>query len=254
MHRHNLDQIAEYAQGSLADETRARALVETCSTCRSEYETQRSIIEMLGATTTAQLSDYERSTLHRDVWTSLRNPTAPKPARSGTWWLGWALGGATVLFLAVGLLGVLDDPADQATDTFSEVDSAVDSDDAGGGDAPQATSAPAAEDGSESAETTVAIAEAATTVQPLESPSAYAAVAEDVRSTDEASLYAFAAEDERLAMSECLVEAGLGDFSAVTGFEELTDLIIAIPTQVTKENATVAFVDPETCMVVRLEE
>jgi hypothetical protein len=215
---------------------------------------QRTMIEMLGATPTAQLSDYERSTLHRDVLTALRNPAPAKSTRSGAWWSGWALGGATVLFIAVGLFGVLDNQDNQTADTVSQAGSALDGEDADGGDAPQVTAAPAAENESESAETTIVVTEDTAAVQQLASPSEYEAVAADVRSSDDASLYAFAAEEERLAMSECLVEAGLGDFSAVTGFEELTDLIIAIPTEVTKENATVAFVNPETCMVVRLEE
>lgn len=251
MHRHNLDLIAEYAQGSLADESRARALVESCATCRTEFETQRSLMNQLAGVGNASLADHERSALHRDVWTELRHPAARQSSRSGAWWSGWVLGGATIAFVAVGLIGVLNNQDDSVVaESSSEAGSALD-----GEDTSEQAVEPTGDEGAESlSETTLAMMEEAASPRGLSDDSAYKALADDVRSAESSSLYAFDDEPDRFAMSECLVEAGLSDFSPVTGFEAITDLIIAVPPDMSVDNASVAFVDPVTCTVVHLEE
>lgn len=250
MHKHNLDLIAEFAQGALADPSRARALVESCDTCHAEYEMQISMMATLLATGSATLSDHERSALHRDIWTELRNPVATRTGRGAAWWSAWVLGGATVVFAVVGLSGVLGND-NQVVESFSEIGSALEGD-----TAPLAVSPTADEDEGAVAETTSTEASESLT-RSLENDAAYKAVADDVRARDDASLYAYEGADEekaRLEHSECLIEAGLGDFSAVTGFEDLTDLIIAIPPTAAAEPFSVAFVDPTNCSVVHLEE
>lgn len=250
MHRHNLDLIAEYAQGTLADESRARELVESCASCRTEFETQQSIKAQLGTVGSARLSDHESSALHRDLWTELRQASAQKPARSMAWWSAWALGGATVVFVAVGLIGTLSGQDSGVDESFSEVGSAL-----SGGDSPTESAERAADNAPVvAAETTTTSAVGDTSESGFADAEAYESMADEVRSSEPTSLYAFADDPDRLAKSECLVEAGLGEYSPITGFEEFTDLIIAVPPDADIDLASVAFVDPETCKVVHLEE
>ncbi len=107
MHEHSLDLIAALADGSLSDETEARALVETCETCRAEYRAQKSVIASLAAVSPPAMTDLEKAALHRDLWTELRSDTAEKRS-SMPWWQRLTYV-AAALFIGVGLVSVLDD-------------------------------------------------------------------------------------------------------------------------------------------------
>ncbi len=69
MHSHELDLIAELASGFLtgADEARAAQFVDSCETCRQEFNTQREIRSVLAAAPTATMSEFERAKLRRSV-------------------------------------------------------------------------------------------------------------------------------------------------------------------------------------------
>ena len=105
MHEHPLDLIAALADGSLGDEAEARALVESCQICRAEYVAQTEVIEWLATVHTVEMTDLEKATLHRDLWTELRNEPAKRSAMP--WWqrLSYVAAG---LLVAVGLVGVLN--------------------------------------------------------------------------------------------------------------------------------------------------
>jgi hypothetical protein len=107
MHRHDFDLIAALADGSLEDESRARALVDECETCRGEYESQRTMLEALKALPAASMSDDERSRLHRDVLTAMtEQPRADVAAEKRSPWLRWAYAVAGV-FIVAGVVGAI---------------------------------------------------------------------------------------------------------------------------------------------------
>jgi hypothetical protein len=108
MHEHPLDLIAALADGSLSDETEARALVETCPECRDEYRAQTEVIGWLAAAPAAEMTDLEKAALHRDLWTELRNEPSKSPATP--WWqrLSYVAAG---LLVTVGLVSVLNNGA-----------------------------------------------------------------------------------------------------------------------------------------------
>jgi hypothetical protein len=105
MHEHPLDLIAALADGSSSDEAEARALVESCQVCRAEYLAQTEVIAWLAAAPAVEMTDLEKATLHRDLWTELRNQPAKRSATP--WWqrLSYVAAG---LFVTVGLVGVLN--------------------------------------------------------------------------------------------------------------------------------------------------
>ncbi len=128
MHDHDLDLIAALAEGSLHDETAARALVENCPECREEYAGQRAAIEFLASAPEVSMTELERAGLHRDLWTELRS--APATTKQVPWWYRWSYVAAG-LFVVVGLAGVLSGQLGQgdqgaALETFSEIGSALD--------------------------------------------------------------------------------------------------------------------------------
>jgi hypothetical protein len=105
MHEHPLDLIAALADGSLSDEAEARALIESCQVCRDDYMAQTEVIAWLAAAPAVEMTDLEKATLHRDLWTELRNQPAKRSATP--WWqrLSYIAAG---LFVTVGLVGVLN--------------------------------------------------------------------------------------------------------------------------------------------------
>lgn len=105
MHEHPLDLIAALADGSLSDEAEARSLIETCHQCRDEYLAQTEVIAWLATAPAVEMTDLEKATLHRDLWTELRSQAAKRSATP--WWqrLSYVAAG---LFVIVGLVGVLN--------------------------------------------------------------------------------------------------------------------------------------------------
>ncbi|HEX2405025.1 MAG TPA: hypothetical protein VHM29_10000 [Acidimicrobiia bacterium] len=105
MHDHPLDLIAALADGSSGDEAEARALIESCEVCRAEYQAQTEVIAWLAAAPAVEMTDSERATLHRDLWTELRRQ--PAKGSGMPWWqrLSYVAAG---LFVTVGLVGVLN--------------------------------------------------------------------------------------------------------------------------------------------------
>lgn len=129
MHEHDLDLIAEYAQGTLpsrADE--ARRLIAGCATCAAEFRTQREMRSMLDALPPVSMSDEERIRLREGVLGHIpAAPPAPAPRAPRVGLRRWyALGSvAAVLLAVVGLVGVLsnmengNDAADLAVPSTS---------------------------------------------------------------------------------------------------------------------------------------
>ena len=245
MHRHDLDLIAEYASGTLADESKARALVETCSACSDEFERQTAISGMLREVGPATLTEHERAALHRDLWTELRSGAEESPSRRTAWLPRIAFGGAALLLVIVGAFalysGALGGGDSGATATFNEIGSSLD--DAGG-------EARTEEDAGDGQESLAPAAEGFGDLGEQYADTPFRALAHEVR---QGTRTADHSADTDTSKSDCLTAAGLADHVLVAGYEAETELLIAIPADEPREEAPVSFVDPGTCAVVHVE-
>jgi hypothetical protein len=88
MRERDLDLIVALVEGRLEDEEEARALIESSSKHRLEYEAQKTAYQALSSAGTASLSETERAGIRRDVWSDLRSrPTPVVPANP--WYYRW---------------------------------------------------------------------------------------------------------------------------------------------------------------------
>lgn len=113
MRKREQDLIIGLAEGTLEDETEARALIDSSPQHRLEYETQMAARAALRSVEPARLSDHERAALHRDVWTRLQQSPAT-PARS-PWLYRWAYVAGGLLVVAVGLGTIFGRDSDSAS-------------------------------------------------------------------------------------------------------------------------------------------
>lgn len=240
MHEHDLDLIAALADGSLDDQSAARDLVETCQECRQEYQTQVAILATLAIVEPVTMTELEKASLHRDLWTELRAQPAETAA---PWWyrVSYAAAG---LFVVVGLVAVVNQLAgDEVAETFSEVSSGLDEGASG------ETASPLSDDGSEeSAGTTVAAADAGAGDTPdfktLAEEARLQQLPPSVRANDSAS------ED-----LDCVNAAGLENQEVVGTVDADRKYLIAVANDEDLDAETpVNFVDATTCEVAHVEE
>ena len=246
MHEHDPDLIAALADGSLDDETEARALIESCDRCLSEYQDQVEVLALLVATPTARMNDLERAALHRDIWTELRR----SPSRTGItpWWVRWSYVAAG-LFVTVGLVSVLNGQflsigGDSAGEAFSEIGSGLDDTGAGGEQAP--LTAADVDEGAESATTTAAAEEAAL-------PYPFADLADEARANrdlaeDRSSQFSTEAGE----VEECLELSGLADQVLVEELDLDRRYLVMMPEGETGD-LTVTFVALDDCEIVYVD-
>src|ERR687892_348665 len=102
MRDQDLELIAALVEGRLDDETEARALIASSAEAREEYEAQKRAYESLAAMGTAHLTETERATLHRDLWTELRGGDTPERTKT-PWYVRWSPVAAG-LFVVVGIV------------------------------------------------------------------------------------------------------------------------------------------------------
>ncbi len=249
MHEHDLDLIAALADGSLDDETEARALIESCDQCLSEYQDQVEVLALLVATPTARMNDLERAALHRDLWTELRK--SPSKPGSAPWWLRWSYVAAG-LFVTVGLVSVLSGQgllgggdAASVSETFSEIGSGLD--DSGGGGEPVPLSGLDAEGDVESATTTAAAAAEAL-------PYPFAELADEARAKQavDRSSQVLDQPEEAAAAEECLERLDLGDQVVVEELDLDRRYLVVMPEEDTDE-LTVTFIAAEDCAIVYVD-
>jgi hypothetical protein len=245
MHEHDLDLIAALADGSGSDEPLARSLVETCPTCRAEYEAQRNVIGWLRAAPTPVMTDLERAELYRAVRSGLGPARTPAPG--APWWQRMGYVAAGVLVVA-GLFGVLqnvgmtgggEDAA--ATGTTAAAERA--------GTGAPAEGIPFVAQDSEAAapSTTAAASEEALGAADGGSSPPFAALAEEARST-RSDLDPPTAEQR-----DCITRAGLEGDVVVREVEEAgTEYLVVMPEDASAED-TVVFVQLPDCRIVHEE-
>lgn len=261
LNEREIELIASLAEGTLEDETEARALIERSQDAREEYEAHKLTLQTLSGVTPVSLAEHERAALRRDVWTALR--ADPAPARGTTpWYYRWVYAAAG-LFLVVGLVGVLsqtggNDSAEMgATAETMSAGDATATTQADGGEL-----APAAEDGDDAADSA---AEEATAMTAEEF---FAQTAEQVRSGqfDESFTRSYAeteSEDGALCLEEAIARAGMEDHEVVgearhfesTGEEPTsTTYLLAVPADtVIGPDTPVVFVSIEACEIAHID-
>ncbi len=246
MRRHELELITALAEGTLDDETEARALIESSEPLRAEYESQRSAIQALRGLPTPKLTEGERASLRRDVWADLRS--RPSTSRSSSaWYLRWA-GAAAALVVVAGTVAVLNQQA--STDLAASTDPAAEA-------AP-----PSGQDDGEAAYERVEDAALATSdgLAGTEVPSAGASPVDtselaDVaaRLREQETVYAYRASDEGVANEEehlgCLESLGLEDHQALGEFQAQDGrlYIVAVPEQPLRPETPISFIDATAC-------
>jgi len=248
MHRHDLDLIAALADGSLDDETEARALVESCEECRAEHRSQLAVLELLGSTPRVGMSDLERAALHRDLWTELSS--RPSKARSGRSWYRWSYVAAG-LFVAVGLAGVItgqiqryDEESAGVAQTFAEADSDLSTFSAEDSEMPL-QDAESASGGGETAATTTMAAEEAL-------PFPFAELADQARAARESGERSSPISSSEEDIDRCLLSAGLADEVVVEELDLDQRYLVVMARDVTSE-PTVTFIAVDSCEIVYVD-
>lgn len=246
MHERERELIAALAEGSLEDETEARALLEASPEARAEYQLQRRALEALSTASPTEMTDLERARLHGELWTRLRTEKAKTRSTTGIY--GWSLA-AAALFVVVGLAAVLGGGVlggrDAAMDTFEEIASGLSDTTAADDMATEETQA------GEDAEA-FAAGDGAAASLPRDVEEYFEEEADRLRG--EGSLDRSAGRDEDL---DCLTRAGLADHEVadVVGEDPAAPVegryLAAVPTGVEIELATpIHFVDSDTCELV----
>lgn len=269
MHDHDRELIAALVEGRLDDESEARALISSSPELREEYEAQKIAHEALRSTIRAELSESERSALHRDVWTALRAETASRP----TPWYSRLAPVAAGLLVVIGVATVfLPGGQDSGDDEAAAPLSADSSTSASTSIAAESGGGEADMDDGETLETTAQSGEEA----PADGAAAFSSEAARVREGefDEGNLetFSYARTSNAPEIEECVDAAGLHGFRVVATLDETpmppesaTDsttttvpgeaaIAVAIPEDADLGTAPVAFVDLVTCEVVYTDE
>lgn len=116
-----IELIVGLVEGTLEDETEARALLDRSDEARAEFEAQRSVREVLGGVGPARMSEDESAAIRREIWTELRSD--PASTRRSTPWIYRLAPVAAVLVLVVGALAVFNrgfQGADETAETFAD--------------------------------------------------------------------------------------------------------------------------------------
>jgi hypothetical protein len=237
MHEHDLDLIAALADGSLADEAEARALVDACDVCRSEYRSQVDVLAWVASAPHVEMTELEKAALHRDLWTELRRD----PARAAPipWWQRWSYVAAG-LFVVVGLAGALNGVIGSGDSGGATQESRFDVDAAEGGD--EAAPFLAEDNGSDGAgATTTAAAEQAASVP-------FPELADEVRASRETDP-GMGTMSPDATVDECLERVGLDDHIVVAELE-LDQVYLAVMAGDQEADRSVTFITPAECEIV----
>ncbi|MFZ0012534.1 MAG: hypothetical protein WAL25_00335 [Acidimicrobiia bacterium] len=276
MRDYELELIAALVEGRLDDETEARALIDSAPGFRAEYEAQMIAYSALSTVGTTSLTDSERSTMRRDLWTELR---APAPAVSTPWYYLWAPVAAGLL-VVVGVVAVInqsgssDDSATEAAEFISTSTTAAATDATEGG-ALAGADTPDTADGDDGASVTTEAADEGGGDSVTEDTAAelsssdeayYAAEADRIREEVAADVDQSDGEAPRSDPQACLDESGLDGYSVVGTYpaplpdvegEEIPEVaspyIAAMPEGADVEEAPIAFVDLLTCALILID-
>lgn len=276
MRDHELELIAALAEGRLEDESEARALVESSSEHRAEFEAQKLALSALSSITSAELTDHEKAALRRDVWTELRTPAAPATTTQ-PWYYRWAPVAAG-LFMMVGLIAVLNNQggSDGVTPVAAEFDAdtsttgaATESSNGGedaqgdGGAAPgEAEETPTSLTTADAVEIEDLVAADLSRALTAADNVYYSTEADEVRASEEAD--APTDETTQTRLTECVDQTGLSGYSIVGTYpvtsedefapEDANPYIVVKPEGEDLTTAPLAFVDTISCEVIYVDK
>lgn len=263
MRDNELELIAALAEGSLEDETLARALIEASEEHRAAYEAQKLAIDALRGAGTESMDDTERAMLRRDLWTALKaGETAQRTA--SPWYYRWTPVAAGLL-VVVGLVAVINRGGeDDATRGFLEVAAETTStgagdiamDGASGGEAGPETAGD--QDQAPSARDLAApydLAYLVETAQRLRDGDFAAARLESFDESSQADRQSCVDDSlEGYQVLGVIDEPGLAGSDTDTVPEDAAPLIAAVPEGAELSTAPVAFVASSSCELVYLDE
>jgi hypothetical protein len=269
LRKHEIDLIAGLVEGDLQDESEAHGLIERSEEARAEYEAQKVAYEALSDSEPVFMTESEKATLHRDLWTALREdprPTSPKAP-----WYYRLAPVAAALFVIIGLgavltQGVLNQQSgdDAATvETFAEASEGLSAEtaqaDRGGTDEAAVTTEATSEDGADGA-VDLADEEAAPMAPLLQE--AFTEVADAVRTRsnmgDAAAFRPLGAVAELEDAAACLDSAGLPNYSILGEFEdpsggESTYLVVVQSNDEVGPDTQVVFIDTGSCQIAHVD-
>ena len=243
MRDRDFELIAQLAEGSLEDETEARALVASSEEHRLEYEAQLTAIEALSSVEPVMMTDTERAAIHRDLWTEM---TAQARPDIRTPWYYRFVPVAASLFVVVGIGAVIVQDDGGATD----------------GDAPaiaaeQAATTTAADAGDDGGDLFGDAEGGESALSPFASEEVYSRLADDVRSGTVAT-----SNQERDADFEaCLGQIDLDGYELIGPVPAPPEIpadvdldLIAAALNGDPETGPIAFIDADTCEILYLDE
>lgn len=242
MHEHDLDLIAALADGSLRDETEARALVDSCDICHTEYLEQTEVLALISNAPSARMTELEKAALHRDLWTELR--PAPAGAPSTPWWQRWSYVAAG-LFVVVGLVGVLNlaqDGGGEAADTTAAEATADLQAPLNEEGVPFVTGEDSAEGGGEAVTTTAAAEQAL--------PPPFAELADEARAQRNGGTMTTLDSDEDV--EECLTSLGLDEHEVVDEIALDQTYLVVMPVDARAEQV-VTFITIADCAIAHVD-
>lgn len=264
-----IELIAGLVEGSLADESEARLLLERSSEARAEYEAQKMAYEALRGAPPVSLRDSERAALRRDVWTAMSAADRPG-VRTVPWY--YRLGPViAVLIVVVGVGTVLTrggldqrSAGDAATATTTalasgELPATTTHADDGGTESAEESTEPMAEAG-DGAGSDLADADLAPLPPALEV--AFSQIADAVRTRGDiretVRFRTFATSEELDEVSQCLEAAGLPNYMAFGEFEdpsggETTYLVVVQSNDEIGPDTQVVFIDTANCEIADVE-
>lgn len=262
MRRRDIELMAALAEGTLEDETEARALVATSEEHRSEYEAQLTAINALTGLGSAQMTQTETAALHQHVWSTLR--AQPTQAKKGLPWYFRVGYGAAGLLVVIGLFSALDlgGGASDSTGIAAETGGSQTFEDTQEASkaTEQATRSADDTDGGEDASAAGGIAPSTPLDAPLErflADSADRIRAGDLTSDSLTTESAYEQAELAEQNSDCVTEAGLVGYEALTfiDFEgsdpEPMSFLVAVPETTEISPATpVVFIQPDDCTIV----
>lgn len=233
MRKHEVELITALAEGRLADESEARALIESSPKALIAYQDQVAAIEALSKLRDRpEMTGPEKSAMQRDLWTELtaaRTAPAAKKGKSATGALGYATAGIFVvagLFAAMNVLGNSEFLQPASLETL--------------GGSTSATSDSAAEPPE---------------IQ-VDRNERLAVLSEQARSGSLTYTRSAEADDVVSAASDCLAEAGLDGYRLLGAISEsgASYLIVVPPGESFDRTMPIVFVDEATCTVAHRDD
>jgi hypothetical protein len=261
MRDREIDLISALVEGTLEDETEARAMLAASPELQAEYEAQRLAYEALSSAGSATMRDDEKAALHRDVWTALRSEPAAPRVRA-PWYYRWVPVGVGVFVVGIAAVTVLTQTSGgDGAATFDEA--AAETTIATSAEAGEMSAGTAAED---AATDTTAAAMAMAPETEMFGAAARSLREDRVDGTTEVP----SATESAIALDECLDQAGLQDvdviqiidsafLSEISGItvpteDESRSFLVAVPAQEDPETAPIFFVDSDTCDIAYVDE